>query len=125
MLSNGLMIFVRLRDDDGEIDNNACQTYDYICLSVISTGWLIYERYTRKYLEPRIMEEEHNKLAGLTGEKFEKVSQKCLELVTRQTLSQSFGSTAVATNEIAITESANDNDHDSIILDNESSCRGL
>lgn len=89
MLSNGLMIFVRLRDDDGKIDNNACQTYDYICFTLIFAVYLIYQIYTGYYRLPRIMKEEHKKLDGMTFSKFEKVTGKYLELVTRRMVSKS------------------------------------
>merc|ERR1712066_987351 len=36
-LSYGSMIFVRFRDEDGELDQDALQIYDYTCFAIIFT----------------------------------------------------------------------------------------
>ena len=87
MLSNAAMIFVQVQDENGEIDKEACQLYDYICFILISLVWGIYQIHTYLVRLPRIIRKEHEKLQGMTQAKFEKVSNKFLNFITRRTMS--------------------------------------
>jgi len=85
MLANGSMLFVRQRDEDGEIDNDIVQYYDYVCFGVIFSIWAIYQIYAYFIRVPKIIREESKRLTGMTEAKFEKVDAKTLAKVTSGT----------------------------------------
>lgn len=85
MLSNGAMLFVRWRDEDGLIDDDLVQLYDYICFGVIFAIWGIYQIYAYFIRVPRIIREESERLKGMTDAQFEKVDIKTLAMITSGT----------------------------------------
>jgi len=82
MIANGAMLFVRARDDDGEIDNEVLQNYDYFCFGIIFTVWAVYQIYAYFIRVPRIKWEESKRLVGMTEAKYEKVDQRTLAKMT-------------------------------------------
>jgi len=82
MVSNGAMLFVRFRDDDGEIDSDALHIYDLICFGLIFSVWAIYQIYAYFIRVPRIVREESKRLTGMTDSRFEKVDPKTLAKMT-------------------------------------------
>jgi len=82
MISNGAMLFVRPRDDDGEIDNGVLQIYDYSCFGVIFFIWMVYQIYAYFIRVPRIIQEERKRLVGMTEALYEKVDKRTLDKMT-------------------------------------------
>jgi len=81
ILANGAMIFMRKRDENGEIDSRNCQIYDLACFAVIFTVWFTYHILDWLIFVPNIISEECNKLIGMTWEAIEKVEPKKLESI--------------------------------------------
>merc|ERR1719317_1072839 len=70
MLTNGAMLFVRIRDEDGEMDADVLQQYDYVCFTTLLVLWLVYQFYFYFILVPRILKEQSMRLIGMTNTKF-------------------------------------------------------
>jgi len=82
MIANGSMLFVRQRDDDGEIDVDVLQIYDYTCFGIIFSVWLGYQIYAYFVRVPRIKDKESRRLEGMTEAKFEKIDAQTLARMT-------------------------------------------
>lgn len=87
MVANGAMLFVRPRDDNGDMDINALQVYDCLCFGIIFSIWAIYQIYAYMIRVPRIVAEESKRLTGMTEAMFEKVDPATLAKMTGRKMS--------------------------------------
>jgi len=82
MLANGGMLFVRVRDEDGEIDTDVLCLYDWLCFGLIFTVWAIYQIYAYRIRVPRILRQESKRLTGMTNSAYERVGGNTLYNMT-------------------------------------------